>query len=130
MNQPRRIQRKRAKGWRKPEGAQNCTRGPGQIYGNPFEVTESGPYTTVQAATEAFIDWLAGTAHYDVEPERRKKILEALRSGVLRGRDLMCYCDEDEQWCHANALLKLANRPRPALRVTPPTLSPHLLRRS
>ncbi len=132
MSEPKRIQRKRERGWRKPEGVINAARGPGQVWANPFKVTKDGPYTTAKAATEAFGDWLAGYAHHDVEPERREQIRLRLRAGELRGKSLMCFCAEDEPHCHANYLLKLAN-PLPERIVTiqePPVLPSNLLKRS
>lgn len=105
---PKRIQRKRVKGWRTPPGCKCVTR-PGP-FGNPFtaaQLMEVG-YVPRGAARERqaaavvgfYRDWLN-------QPERR-----ALRNRVrdeLRGYDLACFCPEGMP-CHADVLLALANR--------------------
>jgi len=97
---PRRIQRKRVKGWRMPEGAVYVGRP--TKWGNPFEVDVHG-----DAATCAFLycEWLAGR----VEAPRmvRRPLVRELVE--LRGRDLVCWCPLD-QWCHADFLLDVANK--------------------
>jgi len=90
---PKRIQRRRTKGWRKPEGAVNVTR-PGP-YGNPF----TGP--DAEQAVASF----------------RKYALRRMRGepewlAALREKDLMCFCPLDAP-CHADVLLELANLPMP-----------------
>ena len=88
MTGPRRIQRKRMKGWRMPEGA---------VYvGRP---TKWGNYSE------------EGTA-----ASYRKYLEDAMKWGVklafheLRGRDLVCWCQLDQS-CHADVLLEFANKP-------------------
>lgn len=98
--QPKRIQRKRTKGWRMPEGAVYVGR-PTQ-WGNPFRVDAK--------ATRAMREAVVG--HYRYEIVR-------LNGGVvgfnefwvkqhLRGKDLACWCPLDQP-CHADVLLELAN---------------------
>jgi Domain of unknown function (DUF4326) len=79
---PKRVQRKRTKGWRMPPNTVSVTR-----RGNPFAVTEFGR----EVAIEKYPEWLAG-----------KDLSE------LRGKNLACYCALDEP-CHADVLLELAN---------------------
>jgi len=54
---------------------------------------------------KAFQDWLAGTQHHDVEPDRRLKILA--RVHTLRGMRLGCYCAPLP--CHGDVLARLAD---------------------
>ena len=112
---PQRIQLRRTKGWRKPEGVINVAR-PGK-YGNPFKVLDcmeagyaSNPIEAHRLCVAAFSDWLNGDpwaagASPDW-PERRLALLEAIPE--LRGHDLACWCPLDRP-CHADVLLKLAN---------------------
>lgn len=57
---PRRIQRKRVKGWRMPENTVSVCR-PG-IYGNPFP---AGPYMTQQEAVDVYRKWWEGRGWID-----------------------------------------------------------------
>lgn len=120
---PQRIQRKRVKGWRKPEGAICVTR-PGR-WGNPFKVvpagTEPGLFSrrrervwTVEGPGTFFQgtgtrEW---AADYAVRLYRRwllgsmKRVQDLVP--LLRGHDLCCYCALDQP-CHADVLLELAN---------------------
>ncbi len=112
---PRRIQRKRIRGWRMPDNAVSITR-PG-TFGNPFTesmVREWGLWVTEEDIREqsidAFREWLIGDwqsvlpgAESDF---RRRGILHALPS--IRGKDLACFCREGLP-CHGDVLLELAN---------------------
>lgn len=103
---PQRIQRKRAKGWKMPEGAVYVGRPGG--FGNPFKAGEgkwlrgeddSRLYVvchTPQDAVDSF-RWFVSEA-----PERLAAIKE------LAGKDLACWCPLDRP-CHADVLLELAN---------------------
>lgn len=94
---PKRIQRKRTKGWKMPENTVSVTR-PGK-WGNPF---------TGEDAAQKFRDAL-----YDLRKcppvayERMKLIRDTHRD--LTGKNLACWCKEGQP-CHADALLELANR--------------------
>ncbi len=131
---PKRIQRKRKKGWRMPAGCLSVTR-PG-IFGNPF----IGP-----DAVKAHMAWLRGTLWtatcdgcdqvlYFAEPRERLQVETNLffmvppsdQAGMhtaglnemkfrlmkrlkdLRGFDLACFC-ADGLPCHADNLIELAN---------------------
>lgn len=89
---PKRIQRKRSKGWRMPENAVYVGRP--TIWGNPF--------TTAEEFRGWLVDWKPGTGLTE-----RERILE--RIGELRGKDLACWCSLDCA-CHADILLELANK--------------------
>jgi hypothetical protein len=110
---PVRIQRKRTKGWRKPEGALFVGRGSG--WGNSWKIGSTGhtvlpggwydkrphPPLTREQAIASFIN-----AHtFDIE------YLRSIRER-LAGKDLMCWCPLDQP-CHADWLLKVANSPLP-----------------
>lgn len=116
---PRRIQRRRSKGWRLPEGAVVVTR-PGR-WGNPFRVVPDGHG----------LGWWCMTDHqhgivFATEAGARRQAVRmycenltgdvvAAAQAELRGRDLACFCPpapegvSDALWCHAALLLELAN---------------------
>jgi Domain of unknown function (DUF4326) len=116
---PKRIQRKRTKGWKMPEGAVSVTRRP---YGNPFDVGQycmRGDFRTVAGqmamiytcTTKEYADsryTLIATPKEAVEWFRwyvgrtRKNFPE------LRGKDLVCWCPLNRP-CHADVLLEIAN---------------------
>jgi len=98
---PRRIQRKRIRGWKMPENTVSVCR-PGK-FGNPFLVTEG---VTQAEAVTAFRIWLMGDSCMAGMPERKQQILDGLPE--LRGKNLACYCEEGTP-CHADVLLELAN---------------------
>jgi len=94
---PTRIQRKRTKGWRKPEGAVIVTH-PTQ-WQNPHRPKVRTPEANAEAVRLFREDLLAG----------RLKITVADVQRELRGRDLCCYC-KPELPCHADVLIEVANR--------------------
>ena len=117
MSAAKRIQVRRTKGWRKPEGAVVVAR-PSK-WGNPFRVgdcIEAGFASDEQQArvvvVHAFADWLRGDRWADGSgPHADKRHLDYLASiPELRGHDLACWCPLDQP-CHADVLLVLANRP-------------------
>ena len=118
MNQPHRLQRRRTRGWRMPEGAVSVCR-PGK-FGNPFTkeaAIESG-YATEETwrefVVECFRDWIGPSQSgrdwwQGAESDRRRKaIIEGLPE--LRGKNLVCWCSPDQP-CHASVLLEIANSP-------------------
>jgi hypothetical protein len=118
-----RIQRKRTKGWKAPEGTVNVTR-PSE-YGNPFKVghwyakgdatghkgpfrmtyteslmeTRSDRFTRISSAQEA-VDWYRWYLSAVNRNDRIKR--------DLAGKNLMCFCALDQP-CHADVLLEIAN---------------------
>lgn len=86
---PKRIQRKRTKGWRMPEGTVYVGRG--SRWGNPFTRVNSG-------RVDPILRFACETA-------------PLLDVSALRGKDLACWCPLDQP-CHADVLLELANKER------------------
>lgn len=95
---PKRIQRRRTKGWRMPEGAVSVTR-PGK-WGNPFIVGHDSPYQWAPDAATA-VRWYRDLLSKNYE------LAEAARV-ELAGKDLACWCPLDAP-CHADVLLEVAN---------------------
>jgi hypothetical protein len=93
---PIRVQRKRIKGWKMPEGAVYVGRP--TRWGNPFA---AGPDMTARTAVDRYRSmWL----EY-IEREPRALIRLRVRLG---GKNLACWCALDRP-CHADVLLKIAN---------------------
>ena len=109
---PRRIQRRRTKGWRAPEGAIYVGRG--TKWGNPWTVVQSH---IVDADGERQIHF---ESHEEALWEAVHWYAEAVANGwegvpyaeeiraKLAGHDLMCWCPLDQP-CHADVLLEIAN---------------------
>ena len=105
---PQRIQLRRAKGWRKPEGAIVVAR-PSK-WGNPFRVGNVYPelpeplrvVDSRRTAVLAYSHWLSLAAPDDLTE----------KLAPLRGRDLACWCPLDGP-CHADVLLTYANPRQP-----------------
>lgn len=106
---PQRIQRKRTKGWRMPEGAIYVGRP--TIWGNPWRVGSTGwtinpgghinrdphPPLTEQQAVDSYRNSVVWQLELDPD-----------YLADLRGRDLACWCREGDP-CHGDVLLELAN---------------------
>ena len=118
MTAPRRIQRKRTKGWRMPEGAVYVGRP--TIYGNPFRVGVPfcGPtIRTIHTPAEAVGSFRAWAQLDTLDPllwdsgliVAHVYLRAALQRGDLAGRDLACWCPLSSP-CHADVLLEMANR--------------------
>ncbi len=93
---PKRIQRKRTKGWKMPKGAVYVGRP--TKWGNPFRVGLDVP------------------SRFDATNQYRAKIggnlwtfptKEDIKSELV-GKDLICWCPLDAP-CHADVLLEIAN---------------------
>ena len=95
MNKPKRIQRKRTKGWRMPPNTINVTR-PSK-YGNPFVVGRDGTAAECKEKYRILIEtniWSTPN-RLDIQKD-------------LRGKNLACWCRMDMP-CHADVLLEIAN---------------------
>ncbi|WP_255183240.1 MULTISPECIES: DUF4326 domain-containing protein [unclassified Rhodococcus (in: high G+C Gram-positive bacteria)] len=129
---PQRIQRKRTKGWRMPNGAVYVGRP--TKWGNPFRVIKSPCCPTVDVIDENGVtyvidhDWAHTNSWSDVERPgawkwARGESVRLYRADLtewlinppliamlpeLRGKDLACWCRLDQP-CHADVLLELAN---------------------
>ena len=118
MNKPKRIQRRRTKGWRMPAGAVYVGR-PSK-WGNPFVVgagydapfvwhlesyeeanNHDGLVTLSRAMAVEMFRAAFGTTS-ELAKARTEHVAE------LRGKDLVCWCPLD-QVCHADVLLEWAN---------------------
>ena len=124
---PQRIQRRRTRGWRMPEGAIYVGRP--TMWGNPFYVgchaQIGGPVGgkgPLSGMTWSYC--IAAEPDYGFEtlttPEECVKWFRRLYErgfqkkelAKLRGKDLACWCPLDAP-CHADVLLGLANAPKP-----------------
>lgn len=119
---PKRIQRKRTKGWRMPIGAVYVGRP--TKFGNPFTLRQVerippklNPMWAVTYNNRVLVRWdtraLAAADAVDRfrrlmrEPWSERPAEQELLA-TLRGKDLACWCSLD-QVCHADVLLELAN---------------------
>ena len=114
---PQRIQQRRTKGWRKPEGA--VAVGRGTKWGNPWKIHEPEKwdgvliqqgknrqylFVTPEIAVALYRLWV--THGHTTDIPNRHPFGPDLEE--LRGKDLMCWCPLDQP-CHADVLLELAN---------------------
>lgn len=117
---PQRIQRKRTKGWRLPEGAVIVSRP--TLWGNPFTCDE--PALAVEAYRR---HCQGGTQRFEMGPGKLQFAKNAhpntlhwawsewMRKNLhlLRGKSLCCFCPLPEpgqpDHCHAAVLLKISN---------------------
>ncbi|MGN9763069.1 DUF4326 domain-containing protein [Streptomyces sp. SD31] len=106
-----RIQRRRDRGWRKPERCMIVDRT--SDFGNPFTIAQlvdigyKEPEAR-QTVIAEFRPWLRGSRTNwtaDESDRRREKILARLPE--LRGMDLACPCEPGEP-CHGDVLLEWA----------------------
>lgn len=108
---PQRIRLSRKKGWRLPPNAVNVAR-PGP-WGNPFVV---GPGMTRAEAVRLHELMMGGYICMTRKPsvdEQREAVRYAIANiDKLHGKDLACWCALDGGPCHADLLLRAANRPR------------------
>jgi hypothetical protein len=113
MEQPKRIQRKRIKGWKMPPNTVSVTR-PGK-WGNPFKVGQT--YNIIDLPTNVPVYSDSNTLTIS-RPSTAVSIYEKwlkdqMRAGnldptELRGKNIACFCHPDE-WCHGDVLLQYAN---------------------
>ena len=106
IGMPRRIQRKRTRGWVKPEGVRTVDRT--TIFGNPYKVGEPGVPDQATAVRLYERDLLAG----NLRGYRRPNVVITVEivKDELRGFDLACFCELDGGPCHADVLLTIANQ--------------------
>ena len=89
---PKRIQRKRTKGWRLQENTL-CVSRPSR-WGNPYRIGKHGDAPTCVRLFEAA---------YEHDAAYRAAV-----AAELAGKDLACWCKEGEA-CHGDTLLRWAN---------------------
>ena len=112
---PRRIQRKRAKGWRMPDGAVYVGRP--TRWGNPYIVERLGDILygvfTYENGNKVLCDTFFDKSDAEKAAAARFRAYTFRLSNhdieFLRGRDLACWCPLDRP-CHADILLELANK--------------------
>lgn len=97
---PKRIQRKRTKGWKMPEGAVYVGRP--TKWGNQWRAGRHGN------AAEC-VQKYAIQIHGNVWTFPTERDIQA----ELRGKDLACWCPLDQP-CHADVLLEIANQDKTA----------------
>jgi hypothetical protein len=97
---PRRVQLKRAAGWKMPPGTLKVDRT--TRWGNPFTIADCG---SAAVAVAQHGRWMRGeiAAPGAIEPPSR----DALRA-ALGGHNLACWCPIGGP-CHAELLLQIAN---------------------
>ena len=94
--QPKRVQRKRTKGWRMPEGVVYVGRG--SKWGNPWKVGNGFVAAEVVALYEFWMRGNYDDSSLSARPDLRQ----------LRGKNLACWCPLDKP-CHADVLIEMAN---------------------
>jgi hypothetical protein len=121
MSEPKRIQRKRSRGWKMP--ANTLYIGRPTAWGNPFKV---GVWGTAQECIEAYERWIDPTINAELTAFRNSLYDDpkfdhsfspywgvcqvwAGYLNELRGHDLACWCREGEP-CHGDVLLRMANQ--------------------
>ena len=92
---PIRVQRRRVKGWRKPENTVCVDRT--TKWGNPFKADWPEGGKDRAWAASAF------RGYYHDDAEYRAAVIRA-----LRGKNLACFCSLDGP-CHADVLIEWAN---------------------
>jgi len=107
---PKRIQRKRTKGWRMPENAVYVGRP--TKWGNPF--TGPNAIEMYKNMITKLANWRQYAKHgYSASwfDYRKGKFVTLYPEDLLelRGKDLVCWCPLDKP-CHADVLLEIANK--------------------
>lgn len=91
---PKRIQRKRTKGWKMPPHTVYVGRP--TIFGNPFFVTDK---YTPESCVKRFEKWITMESPMILRTAQK----------LLTGKNLACWCPLNQP-CHADVLLKLVNK--------------------
>jgi hypothetical protein len=129
MKQPTRVQRKRIKGWRKPENTKCVNRG--TKWGNPFKVKDAGiliqNYDTKYweyfcdgnldlcvKLYKCLVTGIMQKGEYELKASSMRLMMpwlehfEKLDTNDLKGFNLACFCNLNNS-CHADILLEFAN---------------------
>jgi|SRR5665213_51006 len=124
---PVRLQLRRTKGFRLQEvsfrtnGLLAVKVDRGNVFGNPFEIETLGRNGAIETFRRLILGEMSDdelgmhseAVHWGGDAEHLRSIGQNIGSqiGVLRGKNLACWCRLD-QACHADVLLELAN-PKP-----------------
>lgn len=92
MSEPKRIQRKRTKGWRMPPNTISVTR-PGR-YGNPYSLADYDMEDSLKFCREYFEGQLKDDPTF---------------FDSAKDKDVACFCKQGHR-CHGDIVLELANR--------------------
>lgn len=107
MSAPKRIQLRRTKGWRKPEGAIVVARP--TRWGNPWRIGKQTILTGKRAGQKSTAADVVGIyRNYAFGNQPAAEEFRAKVRAELAGRDLACWCPLDQP-CHADVLLEIAN---------------------
>lgn len=102
VDAPKRIQRKRTKGWKMPEGAVYVGRP--TMWGNRWKIGMRSNWLGKNVETNAEAAEVYRHLMWQ-QPHHHAWVREN-----LRGKDLVCWCKVGEP-CHADYLLEIANAP-------------------
>ena len=100
---PRRIQRKRTKGWKMPENAVYVGRP--SVWGNRWK---PGIHSNTLGRTVASVEEAVSLYRSQWVEKPNNGHFRAFIRERLRGKDLACWCPLDQP-CHADVLLEIAN---------------------
>lgn len=106
MNNPIRVQRKRAKGWKLPDHTVCVDRS--TKWGNPFIVSKHGTQAECLEFFEIMCSGYVVIGEGIIEQQEKFHLQLENNLEELRGKNLACWC-RDGTPCHADVLLKLAN---------------------
>lgn len=119
---PKRIQRKRTKGWKMP--ANTVYVGRPSYYGNPFRTDRVLPYDLFYKYglnTDHFSGYKKAIRGVKISPEeavryygkyvigQKHRVVKEEIIRELKGKNLACWCPLDQP-CHADFLLKFVNK--------------------
>lgn len=113
MTKPQRLTRSRKRGSKMPENAIYVGRP--TLWGNPFSIDHFGHAKCVILHAS----WLNGQigdlmmeqlafCPKEIETLHRKRTLTLQRLHRLAGHDLVCWCPQSSDWCHATTLIDMA----------------------
>ena len=105
---PQRIQLRRTKGWRMPENTVSVARRPHRSFGNPYTI-EGARQAGFTGSDKDLRQLVVGFFANAMEKGFNNVAFHRANLEELRGKNLACWCPLDHP-CHADVLLKLANR--------------------
>ena len=105
MSGPIRVQLRRTRGWRMPPNTVKVDRA--TRWGNPFAPGKDGPLERRPPDAEGAVGFFEDMLR---SPELRAAAGYPTDLSPLRGKNLACWCPLSTPWCHANVLLRMANR--------------------